>query len=91
MPNDEAQELQKEFREDVREALRGLSEKIDGLNDKIDENSRVYATIETTNGIDLRLEKIEGDRKIIIGGAVVLQFIGGFAIWLITTVFGSGK
>jgi len=80
--NEKAEQLEKEFRDDVRHMLEVLKTKIDHLQD-------VTHKKEYVDQIGSRVTRLEGDKKMILGGVLVLQFIGGGVIWFLAKLKGG--
>ena len=79
---DERLELEKEWRADVRDALRILQVKQTEMLSSLHDLEEKYAKAAELDIIDKRLVRLEQDKSKIIGGVIVLQAIGSFALWI---------
>jgi len=85
--SEESNQMQIEWREEVRDSLRNLTRTVE----KIKDNQKVYATVDRTDALDARVACLESDKKMIVGIAVALQFVGGCVIWLFMRISDQFK
>lgn len=79
---DERAELEKEWRKDVRDALKALGDRQSEMIKAIHELDEKFASEEEVREIESRLEKLEQDKAKVIGAVVVLQAIGTAVLFL---------
>jgi len=68
--------LHKEFRDNVTNSLREIKQEL-----------REVATKSDVAQMGVRVESLEGDKKLVIGGLLALQFIGGGFLWVISKIW----
>lgn len=80
----ELTELQKEWRREVADSLRELRKQNLELLAEVREMRDQFAKQRDLDKLAERVTTLEGERSKMVGAVLVLQFIGGIAVWLIT-------
>ena len=81
---DELSELQKEWRKDVADSLRELRAQNEKLLLEIRDMREQFAKQRDLDKISERVTVLEGERSRFVGGILVLQVIGGLAVWVVS-------
>jgi predicted nuclease with TOPRIM domain len=78
MPIDERaelNELQREWRKEVSNDLKELKRTLAEMREE-------FARAHEVTSLEVRVSALETERAKLIGGAIVLQLLGGFILWI---------
>ena len=87
MSDNELANMQREWRESTSDAIRDTAVKVDLVLAQMAEMRRDFATAAQLNALAGRVSGLEGDRQRIIGGAFVLNLIGGLVLYLLVKLW----
>lgn len=82
--NDESlSELQREWRKRITDDIAELRTLMSALVKELSEQRDEYVTQREHDDHEQRLKKLEADRQKFTGAVIILNVIGGFALWVI--------
>ena len=80
----ELNELQREWRREVSDSLKDHRTRIDQLTTADQVIRETYASGKSLEELDQRVTTLERDKAKIIGGALILNFVGGIVLWFLS-------
>lgn len=87
MSDNETTELQKEWREAVREGMKETSKKLDRVLAEIAKIRSEFATVDKHEDLAERVRSLEENQAKFLGGMIILNIVGGFAMAIIMKIW----